>query len=241
MATTVVRALGLAAWALAVPAAAAEPAAPKAGSQAVVRDVRGLARVKQGTAQTWTAIKKGDLLFAGDVVRVLDESRMQLMMRGGGLVTLGARAQIEISDPAAVRQTAQGGMKTRLKLIVGGLFARVHTEIGGPEFAIDTPSAVAAVKGCGFGLFVAPNHLTSLITTEGLVRFHNEHGAQDVNAGFQSNASPGQAPGNPAPFDPRQAPVWLGTVAGDGGEQTVKMTVTDADGKTHDVILKFKK
>jgi hypothetical protein len=234
-----VRFLAATLLALAVPAWAAET--PKAAkSQAVVRDIRGIARLKAVASQTWSQIRKGDLLNVGDSVRTLEGSRMQLMMRGGGLVTLGPLAQIEISDPTIIRATAAGGVATRLKLIVGGLFARVHTEITKEDFAIETPSAVAAVKGCGFGLYVSPGLDSHLVTLEGLVKFMNEHGTVDVHAMQEAHMGPTGGPGAPETFDPRQSPVWLGGVAGDD-DQTVKVTITDADGGSHDVILKFKK
>jgi hypothetical protein len=96
----------------------------------------------------WTALAAGSELQLGDQVRTLADSRMKLLFRDDSVLTLAANSQLTI-DEQVVDPNAP---VTRFSLTAGTVRAIVTERYGKPgaRFEMETPTAIAGVRGTGF-------------------------------------------------------------------------------------------
>ena len=126
-----------------------------------------------------------------------------LIRVGDEILSAAGTATVELADGSRLRisphsrlifnkltQYGKSGMvDTRLRLDRG----EVHTEVkpvieGGSRFEIETPSAVAAVRGTMFSLRTSPGK-TSLQVTEGEVSFGSPGRTRTIPAGYSASVS----------------------------------------------------
>jgi hypothetical protein len=121
------------------------------------------------------------VLHVGDQVQTLD-GRVTIGLADGSTIRLEPRSVLVFDR---MTQFGKSGMvDTRLRLERGSLGTQVQPlSQDGSRFQIETPSAVAAVRGTAFRLSTEPD-LTRLEVTEGQVAFGNTRQQQLVNAGF---------------------------------------------------------
>ncbi len=170
-------------------------------------------------------------MFAGEVIKTRENSRAQILMNDGSFVRLNHNTTLELKQ--------KGKKKTnRLKLLIGNLWAKVKKRDSGLE--IETPSAVAAIKGTELEVEVLKSLLAKLLVWDGLVLWLNDQGQQNVGAGYQSEAEKGQAPSEPKKFDMGQRDQWFKGVVDDPTTKTLKTKIRDKSGKEHDVNVKYK-
>lgn len=81
-----------------------------------------------------------------------------------------------------------GMVDTRIRLKRGGVISDVAPLSKGSRFEIQTPSAVAAVRGTEFRLRTDGNE-TQIEVTEGQVEFSHAHGVQSIRAGEGAKVS----------------------------------------------------
>ena len=225
---------------LAAHLAAAADQVPSGAVQGAISAVTGIARLRPASSEVWEQVSKGQVVRAGDVLRTMQGSRLQLILRDGAVLFLGPLSTAEIRDSGAVAPKAKGALRYRLKLLAGAVLARIMRQRAGDVFAIETPSAVASVKGTRFALCAASESGTELVVFEGLVRISNGKGGRDVPAGFSLFLSSEGAPGEPIAIDPKHAPAWLGSLLASGkGERVIRAKVVDRGGEERELILRF--
>ncbi len=128
-------------------------------------------------------------LTKGALVRVGDEV---LSAAGAATITLADGSEVRLSPNSRLifnrlTQYGKSGMvDTRLRLNRGEAHTRVKPVIeGGARFEIETPSAVAAVRGTAFSLQTGPEG-TRLQVTEGVVDFGAPNRTHRIPAGFSA-------------------------------------------------------
>ncbi|MDV2080005.1 FecR family protein [Marinobacter xestospongiae] len=132
-----------------------------------------------------------------------------LIRAGDEIVTRNGNATVELADGSVIRispnsrlifnkltQYGKAGMvDIRLRLDHGGISTQVEPLLeGGARFEVETPSAVAAVRGTVFAMQSRPG-MTALQVTEGTVTFGPHGQPQNIPAGYSASvdsASPGQ-------------------------------------------------
>ncbi|MDO6443631.1 FecR domain-containing protein [Marinobacter sp. 2_MG-2023] len=126
------------------------------------------------------------------LIRVGDEV---LSGAGAATITLADGSEVRLSPDSRLifnrlTQYGKSGMiDTRLRLNRGEVHTRVKPVIeGGARFEIETPSAVAAVRGTAFSLQTGPEG-TSVQVTEGVVDFGARNRAQRIPAGYSATIS----------------------------------------------------
>mgnify|MGYP003671401765 CR=1 FL=1 len=126
------------------------------------------------------------------LVRVGDEV---LSAEGAATITLADGSEVRLSPNSRLifnrlTQYGKSGMiDTRLRLNRGEVHTRVKPVIeGGARFEIETPSAVAAVRGTAFSLQTGPEG-TSLQVTEGVVDFGAPNRTQRIPAGYSATVA----------------------------------------------------
>ncbi|MBL1272452.1 MAG: hypothetical protein ACI92B_002139 [Marinobacter maritimus] len=126
------------------------------------------------------------------LIRVGDEV---LSAAGAATITLADGSEVRLSPNSRLifnrlTQYGKSGMiDTRLRLDRGEVHTRVKPVIeGGARFEIETPSAVAAVRGTAFSLQTGPEG-TSLQVTEGVVDFGAPNRTQRIPAGYSATVA----------------------------------------------------
>ena len=145
------------------------------------------------TDQTIEPGDQGSLLHSGNIISTSTTSRAAIrftddgsIIRMSGGVDLQIRAEGERS---ALRKT--------LQINFGELWARVNKRENA-EYRIETPTAVAAVKGTEFYIRVDQDGSTTIITIDGVLDFFSNVGTVEIPAGSTgtitaANAAPAVA------------------------------------------------
>lgn len=141
-----------------------------------VFDAKQLAIIKAEGDQFPGSI--GDLLSNGDQVLTSDDTRAAVRFTDdGSIIRMNPSTELVVraeGDRTALRKT--------LEIDVGELWAKIQKREGA-EYRIQTPTAVAAVKGTEFFVRVEQDGSTTIITTRGVLDFFNDVGTVEVSAG----------------------------------------------------------
>jgi tetratricopeptide (TPR) repeat protein len=142
-------------------------------------------------------------LAAGDVLRTGPNGNAVLVFEDGSQCKMKPNTTLIVP---AVRAGAR-----RLKLEQGTIYMRMARQKG-KDTAIQTPAAVAGIRGTEFQLDVEEDGRAILTVVEGEVEFANDHGAVRVRASEQSSARADAAPTRPVVVDPSGIIAWEATV-----------------------------
>ncbi len=228
---------------LLVTALGAVPALAKSGAAAKSKAENGIGTlfVKNGQVELlrnsktkWIKAKKGMLLFEGDRLKTRELARAAVILDDGSIIRLNENTDLFFK----VRQAKK---KNRIKLLLGHLWAKVKKLDHGQELEIETPSAVAAIKGTEFELKVLPDGKVRLIVWDGLVDFFNSHGKVVVRASQESTSEKDQAPGEPKKVNLESRDQWFGSVVDIPSSKTLKLKIKDKDGKEQKLDIKYEK
>jgi len=103
----------------------------------------------------------------------------------------------------------------QLTLDEGQVWVNVEGLEPGQTFQVETPAAVASVRGTRFSARVDPAGATIVSTQVGTVMVSAAGSAVDVTGGSQTTVSPGDSPDHPEPMSPEEQVRW-GMAAGAG-------------------------
>lgn len=148
---------------------AAEPAGKFTYVEGKVDVLRG------GTPPAITA-KVTDNVFQGDIVRTKSNSKAELVMRDNTVVRIGQRSRIDISEYLSDDKNYKSSIKLQrgqVKAVVDkNVSKRISLSPDANRFEIQTPNAVAGVRGTEF--FVAyEQNTTTVLLKEGEVCVYN--------------------------------------------------------------------
>lgn len=182
----------------------------------------------------------GDLLHHGDYLQTDDNTRAAIRFTDDGSV-MRMNPQCELQIRAEGERSA---LRKILKVDMGELWARVRRREGA-EYRIETPSAVAAVKGTEFIVKVEPGGKTTVIAIEGVLDFFNDVGSVEIPAGSTGVAV--SASEGPVVEPTRQGDIaafseLVGEEFGvEQQEDLVEVTIffVDEDGNRKTVIIKL--
>ncbi|BES70823.1 hypothetical protein RE428_18410 [Marinobacter nanhaiticus D15-8W] len=161
--------------------------------------VSGPVHYVDGASGRRQALTPHTMLHAGDEI-VTQTGFTVIQLADGSLVRLGRDSHLIFNRLTRFGKT--GMVDTRMRLDRGELDADVEVLIeDGSRFEVDTPSAVAAVRGTAFRLQVRPS-VTELQVTEGTVAFGPAGRTVNIPAGFSGTT--GQ--GTQSPVDIRRLP-----------------------------------
>ena len=179
-----------------------------------------------------------------------------LLNNGDQVITdINTRAAIRFTDDGSIirmnpdselRITAEGersALRKTINIDVGELWAKVNRREGA-EYRIETPTAVAAVKGTEFYVRVGPNGETTIITTDGVLDFFTGVGTVEISAGTTGTVLTATEAPAVAQTQPGEVQSF-GDLAGEdeGGDESefveIVITFMDASGnqKTMTILL----
>ncbi len=166
-----------------------------------VEDVRG--SVEREIDGRTEALVPGMLLDAGALIRTRDDSSLALQFPDGSRSLVSANTELQLSE--LQRLTASGAQQLRVKLKHGQIENSVQpARSGGSRYSIETPAAVAAVRGTEFRVTTVNGKMRTE-TLSGEVALRNGRGETRLSAATGAEASAGEAPGKalsllPAPI-----------------------------------------
>jgi len=124
-----------------------------------------------------TKLTDGDILYNGDEIISKEQSLAAIrFVDDGAIIKLFSNSILTINT-----EKAENRLDKNLYLEVGELWSKVSKEKG--AYAIETPTAVAAVKGTDFLTEVKGSGDTWLFTFEGVVELKSDLGTVEVDKG----------------------------------------------------------
>jgi hypothetical protein len=114
-----------------------------------VAALEGQAEAQRSGEATWNALAPGSPVFLRDRLRTLADSRLKVLFGEDAVVTLGAGSELTVDEQVVPQQ---GGNRSYFSVLVGTVRALVSERYGAPggSFEMETPTAVAAVRGTEF-------------------------------------------------------------------------------------------
>ncbi len=153
---------------------------------AIVLAVTGQAQVRVMSSGYRVPLQAQVLIRVGDEITTQSGSAT-IRLANGSLLRMEENSHLVFNRLTQFGRT--GIVDTRLRLERGEVSAEVEplTE-GGSRFEINTPSAVAAVRGTAFALQSAPG-ITRLQVTEGVVAFGPSGKTRSIPAGYSATVN----------------------------------------------------
>lgn len=161
-----------------------------------------------GDCRVWhqgesTEAEIGQPLFVGDSVRTGKDSRAEVSFEDGTSVRISDNARLLVQQADTLRS---------LKLLWGKLWAKVaRLSSAQSRFEVQTPTAVAGVRGTVFRVEVDPDTATRVAVEEGEVEvFHPRLARRMVRLAARREAFVriGQDPSDPREYDPAKEQRW---------------------------------
>jgi len=193
---------------LAAPAVWAQcTGAPLAAGAAAAQIVAlaGQGQTRAPGVEPWSPATLSQQLIAGADMRTLPLSSAALLLTD--------RTQIRLSASAQVRLCESQPERTLLELVAGRLWAR--TKKTPAALRLQTPAALAVVRGTDWDVEVDAGGRTTLTVLSGLVELSNALGSVQLGPAEQGVAEPGQAPVKRLLVRPRERVQWVMAYPGD--------------------------
>jgi len=134
--------------------------------------VEGKVDVLRGGAMPAISVKVGDLVFVKDVVRTKSQAKAEILFMDGNQIKVGQRTRIDISEYITDEKKSMGIIKLprgKVEAIVPPkVVNRITLSPEANRFEIQTPVAVAGVRGCGYHVYQSGNTAT-IYVEEGVV------------------------------------------------------------------------
>ncbi len=112
-----------------------------------VAALEGQAEMLRPGAAAWTPLAAGDVVERGSKLRTLADSKLKVLLADESVLTLGASSELTVEE-----QVLAPAPTSRLSLVLGAVRALVneHYATPGASFEVETPTAVAGVRGTEF-------------------------------------------------------------------------------------------
>jgi FecR protein len=185
---------------------AAPPVSASADKAGDVVSLRGKAVITRETKGNISAAPK-TLLLESDQVVTLERSRMKMLFRDDSVLTLGANSKL------IIRKYLYNPENKRHESIYELADGKLRAVVGGKEFKVTTPTALAAARGTVFiTWYDGGKTRTGVAVIEGSVLVQSNDdtvkGSRTLTAGQMVFVSAHQPPGKPVPI-PFQSTIGL--------------------------------
>lgn len=174
------------------PSLSADPAAE-------IISLSGQGETRSSESLAWSAAVISQQLNAGADVRTLSYSSAALLLADQTQLRMNANAQIRLQETSTE--------KTRLQLVVGRLWSRTKRASGALE--LETPAALAVVRGTDWDVQVDAEGRTTLSVLTGLIEVSNDYGRVEVGPSEEAYVEPGQPPVKRLLVNPQERVQWL--------------------------------
>ena len=180
----------------------------RAASTAEIVSVEGKGEYREAQASSWRTAAAKQTLFPTNFVRTGDLSRMAILFPDRTQVRLAQNSTLQIKEAAAGSDA-----KTILNLNSGRSWVQSKTAPQG--LLMETPSALAAIRGTDWEMAVEDDGRSTLSVFSGEVEFSNAQGGVLVGANEQAVAEKGRAPVKLALRTSRSRVQWVSSLTVD--------------------------
>jgi hypothetical protein len=175
------------------------PTVCMAYEQVEILAVEGVAQYRLG--DLWQELASGAKIPQGAQIRTFDDSMVLVAIPGGHQVLLGSNVDLVLSN------IASGDVKLYLSL--GKVWSRVRKKLEGLlKFEIETPSAVAGVRGTQFSVEVLATGYTHVSVWEGRVWVGDRHQELELYERQTASADSLKGLSKPRPMDEQEQKEW---------------------------------
>lgn len=179
----------------------------------VVLLVSGQASAQVAGEPSRTLSRRAEI-YVGDRINTATDSQLQLRMKDGAMIALGANAEFTVK---AYSDDATGDKKDEavLSLVKGGL-RTISGQIDKSAYSMETPTATLGIRGTVFDVYVRADGTTIVILRDGIVLVNGRAGGQKklTKHGLATIIEPGKAPTEPA-TPPQDVLDYLRGILGD--------------------------
>lgn len=133
---------------------------------AKVTYVTGDVKVQQPGRESWKKAVNEQALRSGDKVKTLDESRGEVAFADGSIIRIDANSNLDIVELGR----SKAGQTAQAKVWSGKVWASVNKASKKTKFELESPTAVAAVRGTVFRMTVAEDMTTKVAVYAGEVK-----------------------------------------------------------------------
>lgn len=157
--------------------------------------VHGNVLIMKAGTDTWIEAKPGMSVEPGDTIKAGDGARAEITFFEGSIIELEAGTTLSVAE---LNRTATGSTNIRLKQELGKTLSRVE-KLTDPasRYEIETPAAVAIVRGTIMGVTVFEDGVTWVDNLKGSVVARVQDREFPVPVGHRLSIVPGQLPGSP--------------------------------------------
>ena len=167
---------------------------------AAISTLKGAVMIKPFGSRKYIPAYKGQMLKSGEWLKTKDGVFVAIVFLDGSNIKIQQETEVKISS---YRMTAKE-LKTNLEMSKGQAWSNVADQGPGGQFTIETPTAVASVKGTEFDLaYDLENDETTLIVLAGEVEFAGELGT--ILAGAMESSKDG---GPSVKISDEEIPSW---------------------------------
>lgn len=169
--------------------------------------VQGEVLVQKAGSSGWVQAQAGMVLEVSDTIKVGTAANATITFFEGSIIELSAGTRIEI------RELLQGEVTSiRLKQEIGKTLSQVEKLVDpASRYEIETPVAVAAVRGSSMLVSVTEDGTTTVQNLEGQISVVAQGVEVAIPVGSESTVETGEAPSEPTPVES-----FTGDLSGDG-------------------------
>ena len=169
---------------------------------AEIVSLQGRGEYREAAESRWRNASVRQKLTQGNFVRTGDASRMAVLLVDQTQVRLAANSMIQIKQVGDNRD-----MGTVLKQSAGRSWTQSKNVPN--RLTVETPSALAAIRGTDWELVVDEDGTSTLTVLSGEVLLSNDQGSVSIGAGEQAQAKIGVAPVKRMLSNPRERVQWV--------------------------------
>lgn len=189
-----------------------------------ISSVTGTVQVLKNGSTNPVNATNGMELAVGDTITTGNNGSAKLTFFDGSVMEIKANSKIVVNE---LSTASTGSTAVSLNEVVGSTINRIGKLVdSASKYEVDTPAAVAVVRGTVFDLLVQQNGTTNVKAEQDSVSFTASGVTVTVNQGFQSTALVGGTPSTPSAISttPTAAPTSTSTSG---------QTLADIYGKSH--------
>jgi hypothetical protein len=138
----------------------------KATPIAKVTYVTGDVKIQPTGRESWKKATNEQALRSGDKVKTLEESRGEVAFADGSIIRIDANSNLDIVE----LKKSKAGQTATAKVWSGKVWASVNKMSKKTKFELESPTAVAAVRGTVFRMTVADDQTTKVAVYAGEVK-----------------------------------------------------------------------
>jgi hypothetical protein len=162
----------------------------------IITGISGTVTVLLEDSTIWTEAEVNTQLRAGDRIRTADNSSAVITFFEGSTTELKPNTEIGITE--LIIEVGPESTTVSLEQIIGTTINRVQKLVDtASSYEIETPSAVAAVRGTEYEVAVMSDSTTTVVVTEGSVLVTAQGVSVLVSDNEQTTVLPGEPPSTP--------------------------------------------